>query len=308
MKIEQIKTQKNIDLSTHLTLHIQTQADEFISVSSKKELIDAVKYAMVKNIPYFIMGGGTNIAFKQSKFSGLVIKNCYILLKIIKETSREIHLQVSSGYPMPLLVSETVEKGWGGFEYQKGLPGTVGGAIYMNSKWTRPVSCVSDCLIEAVLIDSKGVEKKVNKDYFNFSYGYSSLQENNEIFLEGIFRLQKTDPALLYERARQSLLYRKQTQPFGVSTCGCYFKNISDDEKFNAKLKTNSAGYLIDKCGLKGFSIGNFQVSKIHANFIINTKNAKSESKDLLQLVSLIKQRVNDKFGIELKEEVSYFS
>jgi len=306
MQNKQIKTKKKVDLSKYLTLHIQAQTDEFIEVFSKQELIDAVKYAIEKNIPYFVIGGGSNVALKTIRFSGLIIKNNYIYKKIIKETPHEICVSVSSGYPMPLLVNETIENGWGGLEYHKGLPGTVGGGIYMNSKWTKPMAYISDCLIEATLIDEKGNEKKVTKDYFNFSYGYSLLQDTGEIILDVVFRLKKKDIVQLKQRAQDSLSYRKETQPFGISTCGCFFKNITQDEMERAGLETKSAGYLIDKCELKGYSIGSFIVSDTHANFIVNKDNKESNPKDLLQLVSLIKRKVKNKFGIELKEEVRY--
>lgn len=303
-----MKTNKNINLSPYLTLHIHAQAEEFIEVTTKKELIDAVKYAINGSIPYYIIGSGSNVVLRKDTFPGLIIKNSYILSEIIKETNKEVFLRVSSGYPMSLLVAETVEKGWGGFEYHKGLPGTVGGGICMNSKWTRPLCYISDCLVKALLLDSDGNEKEVEKNYFHFSYGYSSLQEKNETLLETVFRLPKVDKIQLKKRAEQSLLYRKQTQPFGVSTCGCFFKNITESERIKAKLETNSVGYLIDKCQLKGTAIGNFEISNKHANFIINTKRAESDLRDLLQLVSLVKQKVKSTFGIELKEEVMYIS
>lgn len=306
MQNKQIKTKRKVNISKYLTLHIQAQADEFVEAFSKQELSDAVKYAIGKDIPYFVIGGGSNTALKTTRFSGLIIKNNYISKKIIKETPREVFISVSSGYPMPLLVNEAIESGWEGLEYHKGLPGTVGGGIYMNSKWTRPMVYVSDCLIEATLIGKNGEEKKVTKDYLNFSYGYSLLQDTGEIVLDAIFRLKKMKIAILKQRARDSLSYRKKTQPFGVSTCGCFFKNITEDEMEKAGLKTKSAGYLIDKCGLKGLTIGSFIVSDMHANFIINKDNKESNPNDLLQLVSLIKREVKNKFNVELKEEVRY--
>jgi len=294
----------NSDLSPHLSMHLKTQTDEFIEVFSKDDLVDSVRYAISKQKPYVVLGGGSNTVAKQSRYFGIVIKNSFKSSEIIKESSNEIILQVSSGYPMSLLVSETVEKGWGGLEYHKGLPGTVGGAIVMNSKWTQPVSYVSDCLEEAILLDLNGIEKKVNKNYFNFSYGYSLLQVNKEILVSGIFRLTKVDQVLLKDRSKQAELYRQKTQPYGVSTSGCFFKNISETDRIKLNINTKSAGYLIDQCGLKGMSVGNFEVSRVHANFILNSMHGESKPKDLLTLVTLIKKKVYENFGIQLMEEV----
>jgi len=239
MKNKQITTKKKYNIFKHLTLRIKSQADEYIEVFSRKELIKAVQYATYKHIPYYVLGGGSNTTVTQSTYSGLVIVNRYIYREIVSETDEEVNIRVSSGYPMSLLVSEFIEKGWEGFEYHMGLPGTIGGGIYMNSKWMHPIRYVSDCLVEAVLIDRIGNEKKVTKDYFKFSYGYSFLQQTKEILLEIVFRLKKKSIPLLQKRAKQSLIYRKKTQPFGVSTCGCFFKNISKIERKKQMLKLN---------------------------------------------------------------------
>src|SRR5690606_29157554 len=137
---------------------------------------------------------------------------------IIKETDEYVHMLFSSGYPMARVVKETTDAGYEGFEYHMGLPGTIGGAIYMNSKWTRPLSYIGDNLVSATLLDKDGKIKLVTRDYFDFAYDYSNLQKTKEIVMEATFLLKKSDPEELKERARSSLEYRKQTQPHGVST------------------------------------------------------------------------------------------
>ena len=203
---------------------------------------------------------------------------------------------------MALLIAKSIEAGWMGFELHQGLPGTVGGAVYMNSKWTKPPTYFGDDLKHAYLLDEKGEIKKVGRDYFNFAYDYSVLHKTHEIVLEGIFELKKGKVSAIKERAAWALDYRKKTQPFGISSSGCFFRNISFEEKEKLNLPTTSAGYLIDKAGLKGFEVGNFYVSPIHANFIINKKEGKRE--DLVKLLGIIKSRVKEKFGVSLKEEV----
>ena len=143
------------------------------------------------------MAGGSNLAIEKDKINGLVIKNSYQKLKIIKETENDVLLSVSSGYPVSLLVNEAVSKGYQGFEYHKGLPGTVGGAIYMNSKWTKPVSYFGENLSYAYLINKRGEDKKVKRNYFRFAYDYSILQKTKEILLEAVFNLKKVDPTFV---------------------------------------------------------------------------------------------------------------
>jgi UDP-N-acetylmuramate dehydrogenase len=151
-------------------------------------------------------------------------------------------------------------------------------------------------------MDSAGVVRTESREYFKFAYDYSYLQETHEVFMEGVFRLEKNDPALLQQWSQEALAYRKQTQPFGVATGGCFFQNISEEEQKKNHLKTRSVGYLIDQLGLKGHQIGSFVISDKHANFIINTGDGKPE--DLAELVRFIKSKVKEKYGVSLKEEV----
>ena len=172
----------------------------------------------------------------------------------------------------------------------------------MNSKWTKPPTYFGDDLLYAYLIDEKAEVKKVDREYFQFAYDYSILQKTHEIVLEGIFQLGKADPKILREKAAFALDYRKKTQPYGIASSGCFFRNITEDQKNKLKLSTTSAGYLIDQAGLKGRTIGNFYVSPLHANFIINRGGGKSE--DLVRLLDLIRGEVEKKFGVKLEEEV----
>lgn len=284
--------QKNIELFPYLTLRTKTKAEYFVDAKSREDLIDAQKYATEKRLSFFMLGGGSNLAFTKETIKGLVVKNSYQKFEVISEDDFSVKLLVSSGYPVSRLVQQTVEKGYEGFEYQKGLPGTVGGAIYMNSKWTHPVAYFSDSFLFANIIDINGIDRKEEKKYFQFAYDYSILQKTKEIVLEAVFRLRKISPEILEKRAKEAFEYRLKTQPFGVATSGCFFRNPSKQ----------SAGYLIDKAGLKGYSVGDFIISDKHANFILNKGNGKSE--DLLKLLSIIKDRVKKKFGVELEEEV----
>lgn len=287
-----LKIEEKKELFPYLTLRTRTKAEYYIEVKTREELIAAKKYAMEKNLPFFVLGGGSNLAVTKKTLNGLVVKNSYQKTEVVREGKDSVDFLVSSGYPVSRLVQETVEKGYEGFEYHKGLPGTVGGAIYMNSKWTHPVSYFSDSLLYAHIIDENGNERKVEKSYFQFAYDYSILQKTKELLLEVVFRLKKVSPELLKKRAEEAFEYRLKTQPFGVASSGCFFKNPG----------RTSAGYLIDKAGLKGYAVGGFVVSDKHANFILNKGNGKP--KDLVKLVSIIKNKVKAKFGVELEEEV----
>ncbi len=286
------KIEKNKNISHLLTLKTNVMAQYFFEAKSRKDLLDIKKYSLKKNLSLFIFGGGSNLAITKKIIPFLIVKNNYQKLEVLEENEKNVKIKVSSGYPVSLLVLKSIENGWSGFEYHYGLPGTVGGAIYMNSKWTKPLTYFGDNLLEAYLIDKKGNEKKVNKEYFKFAYDFSILQKTKEILLEGIFFLKKDLKENIKKRAKEVVEYRKKTQPINKATAGCFFKNPGNI----------SAGYLIDKAGLKNFSIGDYYVSDIHANFIINKGNGKPE--DLLKLLSIIKTKVKEKFNIDLEEEV----
>ncbi len=300
MTIKDLENKEN--LFKHTTLRSKSIAQYFFIAKTRQDLIDIFKLSLKEKLGFLILGGGSNVAVLSDYIKGIVVKNLYIDKKIIKQSNEEVLYQISSGYPTNKLVIETINEGFEGIEYHLGLPGSIGGAVYMNSKWTNPLDYIGDHLEKACLLTKTGTTKEVSKEYFNFAYDYSILQDTKEILLEAVFKFKKTEKSILLSRSNEALDYRKKTQPTGVFTSGCFFRNISDEERLNKNLNTNSAGYLIDKSGLKGQRIGGFVVSSDHANFIINEGTGKPS--DLVKLLKLIKDKVKQKFDIDLKEEV----
>lgn len=293
MNIDRLnKLKHDFDLSPFVTLKTQTRAQFFFEATSKNDIVAAFLAAKKDSIPLFFLGGGSNLVILKKRIDGLVVRNRYIEKKIISDNHDEAKIKVSAGYPASLLVKELNELGCSGLEYQLGLPGTVGGAIYMNSKWTKPVCYFSDNLETADLLDGSGQIKTVDHDYFQFAYDYSILQKTKELLLDATFKFKKVSTDILKARSEEALAYRKKTQPFGVFSSGCFFKNIDNQ----------SAGKLIDEAGLKGVAIGDYVVSTTHANFILN--NGKGKPEDLKKLLALIKERVFLKSGVKLEEEV----
>lgn len=290
-----LKLKNNFPLAPYTTFKIGGAAEVYFEAESKQDLIDAYNLSQQRGWQFTLLGGGSNVIISDRGINGLVVRNLYQEKKILQENEKTVLLRVSSGYSMSKLAQETVAEGLSGLEYQSGLPGTVGGAIYMNSKWTKPESYVGDCLQLAELLDNSRKVKTVNRDYFQFAYDFSILQKTKEILLTAAFLLSRAEKTALQERARQTLEYRRQTQPFGVFSSGCFFKNV------NGK----SVGQLIDALNLKGLSVGNFSVSDKHGNFIIHKGNGKIA--DLKKLIALIKTKVKKKFNIELEEEVIFF-
>jgi len=215
-----------------------------------------------------------------------------------------VYVEAESGVSFNALVRYSIEEGLAGLEMHLGLPGTVGGAIFMNSKWMQSKSFIGDMVYQATILTSDGVVKNVSNDYFHFSYGSSAIQKSGDIVLSVVFALKRANKETLWATANESMEYRKTTQPQGVKTAGCVFKNITLVEAATAGTPnhTTSTGYLIDKSGCKSLAIGGASVSQIHANFIVNTGSATAH--DMVQLIDRIKEKVKEKFNITLVEEI----
>ncbi len=277
LDIEGIK--KNEPLSNHCTFRIGGPADFFYTAKSTDKIPQLIEKAKTANIPYFILGGGSNILFDDKGFRGLIIK---IDTKTITNDNNEI--TADAGVTIPELIKFATEHNLQGLEKWIGLPGTVGGAVRGNAGRNDLVT--AQILTEAQVLDPKTgkITTTTNKD-LKFAYRESRIKHSKEIVLSATFRLKPTDQTP--EQPPKS-----QKQPPGFSS-GSFFKNPSPQ---------NPAGKLIDEANLKGTKIGNAQISPKHGNFLINLGGA--SAKDILALAKLIKQEVRAKFNLNLEEEV----
>jgi UDP-N-acetylenolpyruvoylglucosamine reductase len=304
---------ENEPLAQYTTLKVGGPAEYFLTSPTSGELAQAIIFARKIGMKYFVLGGGSNILIADSGIQGLVIRNTSKKISIRgahgvhsngEVTKGEVFVEADCGVPMNQLVRFTVEEGLGGLEAHLGLPGSVGGAVYMNSKWMHPESYVGDCLFQATILTPAGEVVTVPHSYFRFGYDYSILHESGDILLSAVFVLKPTQKDILWDIANKSIEYRRKSQPQGVKTAGCTFRNISkaDAISFSTPDLTTSAGFLIDHAGLKGIKIGGAQISDMHANFIVNTGNAKAN--DVLELIQKAKSEVKRVFGVSLTEEI----
>jgi UDP-N-acetylmuramate dehydrogenase len=302
----------NIPLAQYTTYRIGGPADLFAETHSTEELVTLVTYGRHLGIPVFVFGGGTNILVSDKGIRGLVIKNNSrrIRIRTIHGTgckgiySSRIFVEADSGVPFNMLVRHTIEDGLAGLETHLGLPGSVGGAVYMNSKWMHPMSFVGDVVHQAVILTSEGRTRTVPKTFFQFGYDASILQKTHDIVLAVVFMLAKGNMRKLWDIADKTISYRRETQPHGIQTAGCVFKNIplATITALGLPHEFTSAGLILDKAGLKGIKIGDAQFSPVHANFIVNLKNARAS--DVIKLMDSARKQVKQKFGIELEEEI----
>jgi UDP-N-acetylmuramate dehydrogenase len=286
-----INIQENIILSPFTTFKIGGAAKFFVVVKTQEEMIEALNHAFKNNLKYFILGGGANVLFLDEGFDGLTIKNEMRKIAIHGDL-----VEAESGAPMSLVVNESVDAGLQGLEYFSGHPGSVGGSIFINAHSRdedKNIILLGSYVYKAKIynIAEKKVEK-VDTSYFDFIYDYSKLKDTHDILLSVFFELTSGFHDDLKERAGWIMNYRRETQDYGGHTAGCTFQNT----------EKGPAGKLIDECGLKGVKFGGAQISEKHANFIINDGSAKAA--DVLHLIQVCKDRVKEKFGVELYEEI----
>lgn len=307
------RAKEQVALAPYTTFKIGGPADLFYEAKTIDELVQAVALARNASVSVLVLGGGSNVLISDHGVRGLVIKNSTnnILLRGAKgiltagQPKSTVYVEADSGVPINKLVRSMIEEGLEGLEMHLGLPGSVGGAVYMNSKWTHPVGYVGDVLYQAEILTASGKRQIVPHEYFRFGYDTSSIQKTRDIVLRVVFALHPADKAKLWERANESIAYRRQTQPQGVASPGCTFRNITIAQALTAATPrgTTSAGFLLDHAGLKGTRVGEAQISPVHANFIIN-HSGRAKASSVVELIRRAKEQVKRQFGVELEEEI----
>lgn len=299
-------------LAPYTTFKIGGPADLFFEAKTTDELVTAVKAGRSFGIPVFCLGGGSNILIGDKGIRGLVVKNSTgkITMRGAKGAFKRgapnglVYVEADSGVSMNKLVRSMVEEGLSGIEMHLGLPGTVGGAVYMNSKWMHPEGYVGDAVYQATILRPDNEIATVPKSYFKFAYDSSNIQKTKDIVLTVVFALQQLSKEQLWQTANASIEYRRTSQPQGVFSPGCTFRNLTRAQALSAITpnQTTSAGFLLDHAGMKGTSVGEAYISPVHANFIVNKGHARAD--DVVQLIELCRKRVRDQFGVELQEEI----
>lgn len=280
-----LEIRRKQDLSSFSTFKIGGEALFFTTVFSQSQMIEALLWAEKERLPYLVVGKGSNLLFDDEGFSGLVIHN-----KMGGCFWEEDSVRVESGYSFALLGIQSARKGFSGLEFAAGIPGSVGGAIFMNAGCH---GVDTQGVLREVSFLEEGRKRVYQKEEIAFSYRFSSFQKKKGVILEGVFHLKKGNKAK--EKQREWLEKRKATQPLQEKSIGCIFKNPKEGP---------AAAYLIEKSGLKGFSIGGAKVSEKHANFIVNQGGA--TSKEVRALIAFVQEKIRKENNIFLEAEVWY--
>ncbi|WP_257350552.1 UDP-N-acetylmuramate dehydrogenase [Pseudalkalibacillus decolorationis] len=278
---------ENEPLSKHTTLKIGGPADILIEPSSIEGLQKAIQIVKESDVPWRAIGRGSNLLVSDGGIEGIVIK-LGKGLDHLEESSDEI--KVGGGYSLVKLSTIMSRKGMSGLEFASGIPGSVGGAVYMNAG--AHGSDIAAILKKAHILFEDGSMKWLSVEQMDFSYRTSILQQNPGICLEAVLQLKEGDREKIVEKMQRNKDYRKETQPWNHPCCGSVFRNPLP----------NYAGQLIEDAGLKGRMIGGAQISEMHANFIVNTGNA--TAKNVLDLIDLVKSTIHKKDNVVIETEV----
>src|SRR3989338_2565941 len=272
------------------TMKVGGVADKICFPITIDELVHLMDKVMSKNEPWSLLGGGSNVLVSSSDIPGTVI--CTTGLNWIEQPGPDV-IVAGSGVRLPRLSAYASKLSLSGMEFFEGIPGTVGGAIIMNA---GAHGHSTNQILETVTVlnlNSWKIEVLAPKD-INFGYRISSINPSEKIVLSAKFRMASDTEAAIRTRMKENNLARRKSQPIKDPSAGCTFKN---------PIELNmSAGKILDSLGVKTWTIGQAQVSSMHANFIINLGNASSQ--DVCKLINKLQQAVYEKYNILLKHEI----
>jgi UDP-N-acetylmuramate dehydrogenase len=282
-----VRPRRDESLAGHTTMRVGGPADLLVEARDARELGDLVRLARARNIPYVVLGRGSNLVVSDVGIRGLVILSRAEGYRI--EGDRLI---AEAGMPLARAATVTGRAGLAGLEFGLAIPGTVGGAVWANAG--AHGSDVAAVLESVSVLREDGTEAKEAAASLELQYRDSRFKRRPQLILGAVFRLRPDAPDVIRKRLEEIRSWRQAHQPIGLPSAGSVFRNPAGD----------SAGRLIDACGLKGARVGGATISEKHANFIVNDREATAA--DVRGLAEMARREVSRRFGVELTYEVQY--
>ncbi len=285
-------------LGPYTTFRIGGPADVLYDATSADDLATAITAARSAGMPWFVLGLGANVLIGDRGIRGLVIRN----VADHRELDANGGLWSESGAMVGDIVLETVRAGWSGLEHYVGIPSTVGGALWQNLHFLSPAPerartmFIAEVFESCEILGEDGVRREVDADYIQFGYDDTVFHHKRDVVLSARFRLTREDPAVLHRILQENLAWRGSRHPWLAihPSAGSVFK----------KIEGHGAGRLIDQCGLKGFRVGDAQISHIHANILVNL--GKATAADVRALIAHAQESVLERFGHRLEPEIGF--
>ncbi len=320
-------------LKKYTTWRVGGPADFFVDVGTVDSMAALVKAAIAYKIPYYILGGGSNVLIGDKGFRGLVLKNSISSWELVDDPrlaqewedhitgesrhtavhfhyytdagdpnygAEQVFLKVSSGYSMASLIRETLDKGITGLEKFTRIPGTLGGWIYNNTH--GHTQFIGDFIHEVRSLQPDGMIMTRSWKDLEFGYDMSIFHFNDEIILDAVLRLFKGDIGKAKEIAVEVMKSKMQRQP--SNSGGCVFLNVTPDEKAKNDFESDAVGYIVDKqLGWLGtHKVGGAWISDKHGNFIETDGTATAA--DIIAVIDLVREECKKRYGVELREEI----
>ena len=276
----------NEKMSDHIYFKVGGAADVLLTPRNVQQVKDTLKIIKDNNLPYYIIGNGSNLLVKDGGIRGVVIK----LVNLNKLESDGKCIKAETGVLLKDVSKLALEKSLTGFEFACGIPGSVGGAIFMNAGAYNGE--INDVIKEAEVIDKDGNISVLNKEELELGYRTSKVMKEGLVVLNATFELIDGEEEIIKSRVDELTAKREEKQPLEYPSAGSTFK----------RPEGYFAGKLIQDAGLKGFSIGGAAVSQKHSGFVINKGGA--TAKDILDVIEHVQNEVKKQFGVELHPEV----
>lgn len=272
-------------LRDHTTFRIGGEAAALFELDSVQKCQRLIPFAAKNNIPFFILGKGSNILADDNGTSAVIFK----LNGSEPELTGENTVRCFAGVPLVKLCGFALENELGGLEFAYGIPGSVGGAVYMNAGAYGGE--IKDVISSVTALDKDGNTREYSADELELSYRHSRFTHSGEVILSAEFKLSKADKDSIKARMNELMEKRRSKQPLEFPSAGSTFK----------RPQGAFAAQLIEECGLKGFTVGNAQVSEKHSGFVINRGGASFD--DVMAVIAKVKQTVEEKTGYKLECE-----
>ena len=287
---------EDVPLAGFTTFRVGGPADWLLETRSSEEIVRALELAAHLHVPVTLLGGGSNVLISDAGIRGLVIRPRSGQISRVDDA----RIRADAAVSINGLVRWTIANGAAGLEAWAGTPGTVGGAIFGNAHFGG--RSLGELVERAALAGRDGTTVDASSGDFGFGYDRSRLQTTHEVLLSATFRVSPGEPAALRTTARESLAYRKRTQPLDTPSAGCIFQNPLPGRDQVPPGIPWSAGALVDRAGLKGLALGGALVSPTHGNFIVNTGSATAA--EIRRVIERCRTVVRERFGVQLVNEI----
>lgn len=275
-------------LSAHTTFRIGGPARHYFIPETIEDVTQAIRFANERKYPYYVIGKGSNILFADKGFDGVILEIGKGMEKL--DVGEDGRVVAQAGISLSAMAVRLAKAGWQGFSFAGGIPGTLGGGITMNAGAYGGE--IKDCILSAKVLTQEGDVLDLSKEQLQLGYRHSIIQKENYVVLEGTFQFEKGETSVIQEEMRQFNQKRREKQPLEYPSAGSTFK----------RPEGYFAGKLIEDAGLRGYRVGDAQVSEKHCGFVINRGEASAS--EVRQLILDVQMKVKEKFGVELEPEV----